>query len=51
MNPKNEDESKRYQEPAGQRCTAPHPIVPFLFFVGTLLAALAILWLVISILS
>jgi hypothetical protein len=51
MNIKNEDPLKDKQEQAEQRCTAPHPIVPFLLFLGTLLGTLTIIWLVISLLS
>jgi hypothetical protein len=51
MNVKNDDPIKNSQEQLEQRCTAPHPIVSFLFFLGTLLGTLVLIWLVISILS
>ena len=51
MNVKNDDQVRSSQEQPEQRCTAPHPIVSFLFFLGTLLGTLVLIWLVISILS
>lgn len=33
------------QRETKQRCTAPHPVVPFLFFLGTLALALLVFYL------
>jgi hypothetical protein len=51
MNAMNDNQIKNSQEQLEQRCTAPHPIVSFLFFLGTLSGTLLLIWLVISILS
>jgi hypothetical protein len=46
MNSKNDEKLQVNQDGQEQRCTAPHPIISFLFFVGTLLGTLALVWLV-----
>jgi hypothetical protein len=51
MNVKNDDPVKSSQEQPEQRCTAPHPIISFLFFLGTLAGTLLLIWLVITILA